>query len=395
MIKSIFLFLLIVSSVWINLCYAQIGYTDLKPDKILIGYQSALYLDINHDSIDDYALFHDTVFTAWPNDSGMVNGIAHFNGNDILCKVEGHIYPRAILYNYLLDEQSGTYVNYENNIPLFVYAMVQGEYQNWGYFQKMTFDKYIGIKFYKDNDIYFGWIRIFIDPDGSQMICRDFAYNTKPNEGIYAGEGIPTGKVKNIVSEDVSDFGNGKDLKISFEKANDEFTVLQYRLYVVKAKDSADFNIQKAKSINLGNLSLIKSNGKDHELMLDDLSKDIDGDLIVENQEYLIYIVSYPAGLRSDDYQIENSNLIVLNNSSGIKNINRYYNDYFRKNNCIYLNGKDNGVDFTIYDLSGKVLKSYHNISTTVQVEGLKNGVYILNATENTSIRNYKIYIQE
>jgi len=374
---------------------AQINYTDLNPDVVLIGSKSAVFLDIDSNGIDDFAMYHDTLFSAWPNDSGMVNGFAHYNGNKVLCEVIGHMYPKSLYYSQSMGPQSAHWENFEQNVPLFHYCMVDGEYQNWGYFQNMTYDRYIGVEIIIDGKLHYGWIRIFIHPTATYLVCRDYAYNTTPGADIYAGEGIPTGKATNILAEDVSNLGNGKDLRLTFKKAEDEFTVRQYRIYVVKAEDSATFTIQTALSVSPGNLALINPNGNDYEFLFQETSKDIDGDLITENQEYLVYIVSYPAGTNSDDYQMEVSNPVILKNSSGISEINGDHHFVFYGNNNTYLNGTGKEVNFIIYDLSGKVLKSYKNISSTVQVHGLQKGVYILTVIENTSIRNYKMYIQE
>ncbi|MFC2113851.1 T9SS type A sorting domain-containing protein [Bacteroidota bacterium] len=393
--RSFLVILLALLSGCLNWSYAQIMYSDINPDTILIGSQSATYLDINGDAINDYALFHDTVFTAWPNDSGQVNGVAHFNGNELLCVIDGHMYPRALIYNYFIDQGAQDWVNYENNVPLFVYAMVAGEYQNWGYFQNMTIDKYIGIRFNLTGAMHYGWIRIFIQPDGTYMVVKDFAYNSIPNEGIFIGEGIPTPAVKNVMIEDLDDLGDGRDLNISFTKAEDEFLIFQYRLFVVKAEDTTLFDCDQALKVLPGNSLPISPDGKDHVLILKESSKDVDGDLIIEDQEYVVCIVSYPKGTNSDDYIMAKSNSLKLTNSSGISESGDR-NTYFKYNNGnLILYGNERGVDFKLFDLSGRVVKNYQNVSGTVSISGLQKGIYVLSVSDEGYVLNKKLVVTD
>ena len=387
--------ILLSLTICLNSGFSQIVYTDIEPDTILIGSQSSKYLDIDGDNINDFALFHDTVFTAWPNDSGMVNGIAHFNGNEILCVIDGHMYPNSLYYNYTVDIGAQVWANYENNVPLFVYAMVNGEYQNWGYFQKMTTDRFIGIKMNNGAGTFFGWIRIYIHPSGSYLVCRDFAYNSLPNAEIYAGEGIPTGKTNNVVAIDDSDFGDGRDIKLTFSKAENEFTVFQYRAFVVKAEDTSTFDIVKALAVPVGNCLGIPPNGSDRNLNLKENSKDIDGDLIVQNTEYVLFVVSCPRGTRAEDYQISSSDPFVLLNTIGINEADNLSEYYFYSNNSCYLNGNSNGVDFVIYDLSGKIVAKYAEVKDSRGISGLTKGIYIMAIHDKGTIRQAKFIILE
>jgi hypothetical protein len=58
-------------------------------------------------------------------------------------------------------------------------------------------DKYIGLKFIKDNNTYYGWARLsstysVVSPSiliiGGELILKDYAYNNVPNQPILAGQ---------------------------------------------------------------------------------------------------------------------------------------------------------------------------------------------------------------
>jgi len=149
-------------------------------------------------------------------------------------------------------------------------------------------------------------------------------------------------------------------------------------------------------AVGTGNFRYKRPDGNDvYEISQVSTAKDIDGDLIIENQEYLVYVVSYPAGKMSQDYKMAVSNLIVLKNSSGLSELNEAYKYFSKRNSTIFLNGSQNGVDFRIYDLSGKAVRSFDEIKSTIQVDGLRKGVYILSVVDGLEIHNFKLYIQE
>ncbi len=52
-----------------------------------------------------------------------------------------------------------------------------------------TIDHYLGVKFI-DNDSFnhYGWIRCDVIDSGETLILKDYAYNSLPDVGLYAGE---------------------------------------------------------------------------------------------------------------------------------------------------------------------------------------------------------------
>jgi len=54
-------------------------------------------------------------------------------------------------------------------------------------------DHYVGLRFTDGTNKYYGWVRCDIPADASMVIIKDFAYNSTPNEGLFAGQGNPLG----------------------------------------------------------------------------------------------------------------------------------------------------------------------------------------------------------
>ncbi len=91
------------------------------------------------------------------------------------------------------------------------------------------------------------------------------------NDDIYA----PSAKIKikppkvdvvadeatGITALDIGDKGNGEDLEVSFSNANDESTVSEYRIIVVKDSNSDSFDLPKAEALLASNYTSVAKTG--------------------------------------------------------------------------------------------------------------------------------------
>ena len=99
-------------------------------------------------------------------------------------------------------------------------------------------------------------------------------------------------KVSDIEVLDIGEAGNGNDLQISFTKIADESKVEEYRIFVVKSSESADFNLEKSKTIFDENLSIVAKTGSDISITLSANSKTTSGELISNDIPYNIFVSS-------------------------------------------------------------------------------------------------------
>ncbi|UTW68474.1 hypothetical protein KHA80_12640 [Anaerobacillus sp. HL2] len=56
--------------------------------------------------------------------------------------------------------------------------------------------------------------------------------------------------VSNLKVMDVSDYGNGRDVQVTFNKVSDESKVSQYRILVVKSAQADGFNLDRANNVS-------------------------------------------------------------------------------------------------------------------------------------------------
>jgi hypothetical protein len=148
---------------------------------------------------------------------------------------------------------------------------------------------YAGLKLIRNDGVHYAWIRTyFFDPNA---VIYDFAYETTPDTPIIIGEGIDN-KVQICNVEDVSEFGNGKDLLVEFDKIFYYNSMEHYRVLVLKSDSAATFTLEKANLVPPEYYLEIPIDDQNKSFTLLDSSKDIDGDFISANVPYKVFVMT-------------------------------------------------------------------------------------------------------
>ena len=109
----------------------------------------------------------------------------------------------------------------------------------------------------------------------------------------------PAEAVVNIEAEDVADFGDGRDLKVIFDKIGDETTISEYRLFVVDFSDADSFDRYAAENLSEEFYTVISPSGQNIEVILTETSQTIDGSTIGSGG-YNIFVMSVTDSLQTD-----------------------------------------------------------------------------------------------
>jgi len=105
------------------------------------------------------------------------------------------------------------------------------------------------------------------------------------------------GAVSNINTSDVSDYNNGRDLLVSFNKAVDESTINHYRILVVPTANYSNFSLTDANSVSSNNYTTVNKSGRSmYEQALSENSRDVRGNLIREGTNYRVYVLTVANG---------------------------------------------------------------------------------------------------
>ncbi|MBJ6360782.1 copper amine oxidase N-terminal domain-containing protein [Paenibacillus sp. MAHUQ-46] len=94
-------------------------------------------------------------------------------------------------------------------------------------------------------------------------------------------------------AEDISDYGDGRDLRVSFNRSSDESKVSSYRIFVVNlSRGSSSFSLQNANNVSYGNYMDVYKNGTNQSITLNASSRDTLGYLITSGQQYRVYVMA-------------------------------------------------------------------------------------------------------
>ncbi|MDC6266054.1 hypothetical protein [Lysinibacillus fusiformis] len=70
------------------------------------------------------------------------------------------------------------------------------------------------------------------------------------------------GAVSNLYASDVSDYGNGRDFFVSFNKDVDESQISHYRILVVPTANYINFSLKEANNVSSNNYTIVYKSGK-------------------------------------------------------------------------------------------------------------------------------------
>jgi len=123
--------------------------------------------------------------------------------------------------------------------------------------------------------------------------------------------------VSSVNASDVNDFGDGRDLQVSFNHAPDESNISEYRIMVVP-KNSKSFNPSTVS--NIPNYTAVSTSGSSTNQVLNDTAKDIDGNFITNDTPYNVYVLSVGKDSSTGKFTLSGaSNEIKITNSAGVE----------------------------------------------------------------------------
>ncbi|MGE6578299.1 stalk domain-containing protein [Paenibacillus xylanexedens] len=98
------------------------------------------------------------------------------------------------------------------------------------------------------------------------------------------------GVISNLAVADISDYGDGRDLRVSFNKAADESRISAYRVYVVRSANVGNFTLSAANASN--NYTQVNKTGGNLSVTLPNYAVDTNGYTITNNVAYRVFVLS-------------------------------------------------------------------------------------------------------
>jgi len=196
--------------------------------------------------------------------------------------------------------------------------------------------------------------------------------------------------VTNLNVADIDDNGDGRDLQISFAKPSDESNITSYRILVVPASKANDFDVNAASKV--ANFTDINKGQSSMSLATD--SKDIDGRLITNGEEYRVYILSVGNGNAKAMYTLSypSSSITLVDHSAPVtmENVKLSFTEGPNKYSDITIsfkvNNGQNVTEYRVFMLPKNQADSFkdsdainNNNSTRIYQNGLPNVSQSLN----------------
>nr|WP_301290265.1 copper amine oxidase N-terminal domain-containing protein [Paenibacillus sp. 1781tsa1] len=98
------------------------------------------------------------------------------------------------------------------------------------------------------------------------------------------------GVISNLAVADIGDYGDGRDLRVSFNKAADESRISAYRVYVVRSANVGSFTLSAANASN--NYTQVNKTGGNLSVTLPNYAVDTNGYTITNNIAYRVFVLS-------------------------------------------------------------------------------------------------------
>lgn len=142
---------------------------------------------------------------------------------------------------------------------------------------------------------------------------------------------------------DVSDYNDGRDLRVSFNKVGNESNIHSYRIFVVKDSNYHNFDLNRANGISSYNYTQVNKTGNNiNNYTLPSGARDVDGAAIRNGVYYRVFVMAVYNGNQSYNVLSAPSNSIILTSSYSVGAVtNLYVNDVANNND-----GRDLQVSF-------------------------------------------------
>lgn len=183
----------------------------------------------------------------------------------------------------------------------------------------------------KSNQAYVAYVLMVGKGSNASALSSGSSTMTLVNKTVAA--------INNVQVNDISDYGDGRDLSVSFNKLSDESKVSSYRIFVVKATNYSNFNLATANNVTSANYTLVSKTGNNLTQILSSGARDVDGALVKTGVSYRVFVMAIDNSNAANNVLSSVSSAITLSNI-GVSNLTvsdvSNYND-----------GRDLRVSFT------------------------------------------------
>lgn len=200
-----------------------------------------------------------------------------------------------------------------------------------------------------------------------------------------------------VSAADQANWGDGRDLKVVFDGAASENGITEYRMITVKTANAASFDLNAAeaaiyyKPVTPTGASVYNNN-------FDNTSRDVDGDMIVENVPYKVFVLAKADGVIAtlSDLSLE-SNEVTLGQNVGVNEQANSKPSIFANDGQIIIDGaySNQSEPITVIDLTGNVVYEGFRTQSRTEIKLDKAmGIYLVRLTVGDDVMTRKVVLR-
>ncbi len=382
---------------------SEVVYTDIDPGYYGVG-SSGYTIDFDDDGTPEFAV-HGLSNAGWSG-SYMVRVEGLTSGAFIEMYSGWSAYVAALNFDSTIS--SGKI--WQNGLLMMgvAYHNSGGWWSSYGYWNG-DIDKYLGLKFQSDGATHYGWARLNVYTlsylDKLRFYVKDFAFQDSSGTTIKAGEGqlLNTNAVNIELLADISDNGNGSDLRLTFHTADDETALAGYRCMFVKVADTLGFDLAAAQLVSPANYIDFPTTGGAYGQAILGVSttNDINGELITTGIPYVAYVLSIANASGTTDKLSAASNEVVLTGlpvNVGNLSQNSEFDVTLHPNSIVIIFDQlpESNLKLSIFDVNGKeILFGSINVNQTTFQFSPAAGLYFISVTGANYKETKQIFVAD
>ncbi|WP_211748111.1 stalk domain-containing protein [Paenibacillus sp. Marseille-Q4541] len=137
--------------------------------------------------------------------------------------------------------------------------------------------------------------RIFVASMGNQQGGYGNLLSA-PSALINLNNNSVTKPVSSVAVNDIQDYGDGRDLQVTFNKSSEESRVDHYRVYVVKSGNAGSFDLSRANGLGSDRYTRVNKTGGNLSVTLASGARDTDGAAIRSGVSYRVFVLAVSNG---------------------------------------------------------------------------------------------------
>ena len=194
-----------------------------------------------------------------------------------------------------------------------------------------------------------------------------------------------------VLGTDIANNGDGRDLEVSFHTAGDESSINEYRVIAVRVASAPSFSVDDAAALASSSYVTVATGNPNTQktIVFNSASKDSDGNLIVENEPYNIFVLSINDGTNATlNSMVASVDTVTLVSWTGISDRTQPDIEMMQAGQIVtvHQNGLSSSCQYRLLDMNGHLVARGESASKVFRISlPGTHGIYVLHVRSDSS----------